>query len=265
MGRAKSEFSGRDQQDSHEFLLSLLEWLHDDTNKVPKPTNMPEQNSTDKRDVMAARRHWMNYLERNQSIIVQLFCGQTRSVVKCFLCMGESVTYREFTNLTLPLPENSNRTSLRECLEMYLKEERIDEFKCDLCKRTGKVSKKTDIVKFPPLLIIHLSRFYQDGMYTRKKQNFVNFDLRNLNLNHYVVPGFDNQFSHFNLYAVSNHFGNLEGGHYTAYASSDVLKRWYKFDDQDVSVMDPADVVTPAGYILFYSAIEGQTSLPPLG
>ena len=120
-------------------------------------------------------------------------------------------------------------------------------------------------------------------MYTRKKQNFVNFDLRNLNLNHYVVPGFENQFSHFNLYAVSNHFGNLEGGHYTAYASSDVLKRWYKFDDQvrqrglwpalklilctmqDVSVMDPADVVTPAGYILFYSAIEGQTSLPPLG
>ena len=86
---------------------------------------MPEQNSTDKRDVMAARRHWMNYLERNQSIIVQLFCGQTRwvrslvkcrnlllfsrSVVKCFLCMGESVAYREFTNLTLPLPENSNR------------------------------------------------------------------------------------------------------------------------------------------------------------
>ena len=69
-------------------------------------------------------------------------------------------------------------------------------------------------------------------MYTRKKQNFVNFDLRNLNLSHYVVPGFDNQFSHFNLYAVSNHFGNLEGGHYTAYASSDVLKKWYKFDDQ---------------------------------
>ena len=42
---------------------------------------MPEQNSKDKRDVMAARRHWRNYLERNQSIIVQLFCGQTRSEI----------------------------------------------------------------------------------------------------------------------------------------------------------------------------------------
>ena len=34
VGRAKAEFAGRDQQDSHEFLLSLLEWLHEDTNKV---------------------------------------------------------------------------------------------------------------------------------------------------------------------------------------------------------------------------------------
>ena len=125
-------------------------------------------------------------------------------------------------------------------------------------------------------------RFYQDGMYTRKKQNFVNFDLKNMNLNQMAVPGFDNKhtrwayldfqtcsfiivFVRFNLYAVSNHFGSLEGGHYTAYCSSDVLKKWYKFDDQDVSVMDAADVVTPAAYILFFTAIAGQTSLPPLG
>ena len=113
VGRAKSEFAGRDQQDSHEFLLSLLEWLHDDTNKVrretfsfyvitfslsisnhyqvAKPNNMPEQNSTDKRDVMAARRHWRNYLERNQSIIVQLFCGQTRLVRSAIKCRNVSI------------------------------------------------------------------------------------------------------------------------------------------------------------------------------
>lgn len=96
-------------------------------------------------------------------------------------------------------------------MDLYLREERIDEFKCDICKQTGKVTKKTDIVKFPPLLIIHLSRwgfliiykavklkydlfrFYQDGMYTRKKQNFVNFDLKNMNLSQMAVPGFDNK------------------------------------------------------------------------
>ena len=34
--------------------------------------------------VKAARQHWRNYLERNQSIIIQLFCGQTRWVSLVF-------------------------------------------------------------------------------------------------------------------------------------------------------------------------------------
>ena len=36
---------------------------------------------------------------------------------------------------------------------------------------------------------------------------------------------------------VSNHFGSLEGGHYTAYCNSNVQRRWHKFDDQ---VFDPS-------------------------
>ena len=154
---------------------------------------MPEQNIKDKKDVNAAKRHWINYLERNQSIIVQLFCGQTRSVVKCFLCNGESVTYSHFTMLTLPLPEHRSRASVRECLELYLREETVNEYKCDICKRSGKVTKKIDIVKLPPLLIIHLSRFYQDGLYMRKKQNIVHFDLKNVDFGQHAVPGFDNR------------------------------------------------------------------------
>ena len=45
-GRAKPEFAGTQQQDSHEFLLSLLDLLHEDTRS--------------------------DYLESNQSIINQL-------------------------------------------------------------------------------------------------------------------------------------------------------------------------------------------------
>ena len=43
-------------------------------------------------------------------------------------------------------------------MDLYLREERIGEFKCDNCKMTGAATKKTDIVKFPPLLIIALKR-----------------------------------------------------------------------------------------------------------
>ena len=109
VGRYRPEFDGRDQQDSHAFLQAVIETLHDDLNQAARSSPMPEQDNQDKQDAEAARTHWINYLERNQSIMVQLFCGQERFVVKCLHCKGESVTYREFTNLTLPLPEHSNR------------------------------------------------------------------------------------------------------------------------------------------------------------
>ena len=64
---------------------------------------------------------------------------------------------------------------------------------------------------------------------------------------------------------MSNQIGDLERGHYTAHCFSDVLKKWFKFDDQDVEEMDAGDVVTPNAYIFFFTAIEGETSLPPLG
>lgn len=36
------------------------------------------------------------------------------------------------------------------------------------------------------------------------------------------------------LAAVSNHFGAVGGGHYTAHARSDHNGRWYEFDDSKV-------------------------------
>ena len=35
----------------------------------------------------------------------------------------------------------------------------------------------------------------------------------------------------YDLIAVSNHFGGMGGGHYTAYAKNCVDQRWYNFDD----------------------------------
>ncbi len=37
----------------------------------------------------------------------------------------------------------------------------------------------------------------------------------------------------YELYAVSNHYGGLGGGHYTAFAKND--GQWYEFDDSRVS------------------------------
>jgi ubiquitin carboxyl-terminal hydrolase 8 len=90
----------------------------------------------------------------------------------------------------------------------------------------------------------------------RKKQNLVTFDVK-LNANQYVTFGSGqlNSYRTYRLYAVCNHYGTMDGGHYTAYCYSDHHRRWHKFDDQDVTKMSESSVMTSAAYMLFYAAV----------
>jgi ubiquitin carboxyl-terminal hydrolase 4/11/15 len=56
----------------------------------------------------------------------------------------------------------------------------------------------------------------------------------------------------YDLYAVSNHFGSLNGGHYTAFARNPISNKWNDFDDSNVNKMSPGDVNSKAAYVLFY-------------
>lgn len=56
----------------------------------------------------------------------------------------------------------------------------------------------------------------------------------------------------YDLYAVSNHYGSMNFGHYTAYVRNPFDKCWYDCDDSRVSEVSPAHVVSEAAYVLFY-------------
>ena len=57
----------------------------------------------------------------------------------------------------------------------------------------------------------------------------------------------------FDLFAVSNHFGSLGGGHYTAFAKNSIKNKWYCFDDSSVTeVNNEKDIISSAAYVLFY-------------
>jgi len=268
VGRFYSAFAGRDQQDSHEFLSKLLEWLHNDTNRIKKPSKMPEiEASGSSPSEVSCKKFWRTFLERNQSIIVQLFYGVTLQTTTCIECGFKSLKFQEFYNLNLFIPED-RRISLEECLRDFVKENQID-YTCEKCRSSRGARQKVEIVKLPPLLIIHLERFLPDEEMSsrsneikyRKKQAFVSFRLTDLNLEKFTC-GNENKYTNFNLYAVSNHFGSLEGGHYTASCYSKTLRSWYKYDDQEVRQIDESSVQSTAAYILFYSALSNHPLLP---
>lgn len=171
----------------------------------------------------ASEKAWLEYTKAKESFILRLFYGQIKSTVKCIVCSKESATYETFSNLSLELPLNNlDHCDINECFNLYFHGEIVKGWNCPHCKVPREAIKKLDISKLPPVLVIHLKRFYADS-YTpctfRKKNVYVDFPLTNLNMMQYVARTEKNSGSNskhiYNLYAVSNHYGTMESGHYT--------------------------------------------------
>lgn len=170
---------------------------------------------------------------------------------------------------------------------MYFHGERVKGWNCPHCKAPREAIKKLDISKLPPVLVIHLKRFYADPFTSstfRKRTVYVDFPSTDMNMMPYVARSEKNNGSNskhiYSLYAVSNHYGSMESGHYTgerwlhnvsnhvnysehnylisfslpsAFCKNYTQDKWYKFDDHTVSSLDRADVKSSAAYILFYT------------
>ncbi|CAB3233030.1 unnamed protein product, partial [Arctia plantaginis] len=256
VGKHQRAFRGCEQQDSHEFLTILMDWLHLD---LQFTINMPPH----KDSLPPSEKAWHEYTKSKESLILRLFYGQIKSTVKCTVCGKQSVTYESFSNLSLELPANANRCTLSDCLKLYLNGETIPGWNCPNCKEKRDAVKKLDISRLPPVLVIHFKRFYVDpkeymcNAY-RKKQTYIDFPLEDLDMRQFSLHCPSNH--SYNLYAVSNHYGSMEGGHYTAYCKSSVYGKWYKYDDHVVTEISSSEVKSSAAYILFYTSC-GSTRL----
>ncbi|XP_020093909.1 ubiquitin carboxyl-terminal hydrolase 9-like isoform X1 [Ananas comosus] len=156
--------------------------------------------------------------------------------------------------------------TLFSCLETFLKEEPLgpdDMWYCPSCKEHRQATKKLDLWRLPEILVFHLKRFSYSRFLKNKLDTFVNFPIHNLDLSKYVKHGTSMLQSHvYELYAVSNHYGGLGGGHYSSYAKLIEEDSWYHFDDSHVSSVSEEEIKTSAAYVLFYQRVKGDSSQP---
>ncbi|XVE75847.1 hypothetical protein DITRI_Ditri12bG0124200 [Diplodiscus trichospermus] len=147
--------------------------------------------------------------------------------------------------------------SLYKCLEGFLQEEPLgldNMWYCPRCKKPRQANKKLDLWRLPEILVIHLKRFSYSRFFKNKLETFVDFPIHDLNLSNYISH-IDGQLSHFyQLYAVSNHYGGMGGGHYTAFVDHG-RGRWYEFDDDRVFPISEDRIKTSAAYVLFYRRV----------
>ncbi|KAI9322226.1 hypothetical protein BX666DRAFT_1892794 [Dichotomocladium elegans] len=258
LARFAPQFAGTDQQDSQEFLLFLLDGLHEDINLIkerpsPQPEN-PEEEARFERlsDWEASAIAWAKYMERNRSIVVDLFQGQYRSRLTCLTCKHTSTTYNTFMSLSLPIPKGKSAVSLYQCLDMFVKEEVLekdDAWHCPHCKTLRRSTKILTISRLPVVLLIHLKRFSFEGPFHNKLETMVNFPARDLDLSRYVPDTMypsgtrERPIHRYDLYGVSNHYGSLTAGHYTACVRNGYRQEWHYFDDTRFSVCDEGKAI----------------------
>ena len=104
------QFKLGEQNDAHEILNLILDTLHEDLNRVQckQYTSLTEKNKGES-DVMASERWWCNHISRENSVIVDLFHGQYKSVIECTRCRNRSVTFEPFMFLSLSIPHNQHK------------------------------------------------------------------------------------------------------------------------------------------------------------
>ncbi|KDQ61450.1 hypothetical protein JAAARDRAFT_30889 [Jaapia argillacea MUCL 33604] len=280
-----SQFGGSDQHDSQEFLSFLLDGLHEDLNRIlQKPTTepTPEREAELERlpQQIASEQEWKIYRMRNDSIVVDFFQGQFRNRMECMTCHKTSTTYNTFMYLTLPVPTGRNsKVTLNQCLDTFVQEEVMDHsdaWKCPNCKALRKATKRLSISRLPPILLIHLKRFSFKGPFTDKIETVVDFPQKGLDLTNYMPPplppGVDKSQLNdghpmspddpraqlppyrYDLYGVTNHFGSLSSGHYTAFIAS--RGGWMYCDDSRVTPTDAKEVVGKPAYVLYYKRVK---------
>ena len=66
----------------------------------------------------------------------------------------------------------------------------------------------------------------------------------------------------YDLFAVTNHFGSLNGGHYTAYGKNALDSQWYNFNDSSVSKASEDQICSRSAYLLFYRRREDVAPMP---
>lgn len=254
--------AGYEQQDAHEFFIATLDLLH---------------------------RHLIHRTERRPGsacdcIVDTIFTGKLQSDVVCQACRNVSTTIDPFWDISLDLPANGwngkgNQSSkaaaaaaaaaannpplsLQDCLQRFTKPEHLGssaKIKCTSCKSYQESTKQLTMKKLPIVASFHLKRFEHSTRLHKKISTRVAFP-EHLDMTPFVShqrnnSGKDSNSSFgsntYTLFAVINHIGTIEAGHYTSYVRQ-YRDRWYRCNDHQVVPSTINDVLNSEGYLLFY-------------
>lgn len=265
--KGRELFSGWAQNDMPEFLLFMVECMHASISRgLSVAISGKVEHSTDK---LAIQCYTMvkNIYAKEYSEMMELFYGIYVSEI--WTMDGKTLHSskpEQFFMLDMPIspPRSSPRSSgkpatLIECFDLFTASELVNGENAWYNEHTGEkedIRKRITFWNFPNVISITLKRFSGDGQ--SKIKDLIDFPIDTLDLSNYV-SGYHPASFVYELYAVCNHMGGVQGGHYTAFAKTPgPAGEWFHYNDTQVErIPNPQTIVSPSAYCLFYRKKNG--------
>jgi ubiquitin C-terminal hydrolase len=267
------------QEDAHEFLVHLLDAMHDGELIA---AGINQQNSGWRDKLPVPRLDETTFIHR-------VFGGYFRSQVRCTKCGYRSNTYDPFLDLSLEVSKKSSRSILHS-LSDFTRKETLDsdnQWRCSGCEKYVRATKQLTVFRPPLSLCVQLKRFTFDvGFGGRGFSSYGTGGLKYGKRNNRFggggsgkitkpiefpaeleLPLSDSRSCEYALTGLVIHVGgSASSGHYTAYVKKPGRKgadQWYHVDDSFVEVVPEKSVLRQKdAYLLFYCRKEVKLEFP---
>ena len=233
------------QHDSHEFLVFLLDQLHEGmAEEVNIEIRRPPAETEKDRTIQSALEAWKRFFGRQYSPLTEMIYGLMQITMTCKGCNKKVHNWETFNCLKLPIPQKAEGAlpSLESMLKEDFKDEEIEGYACDTCKPTRTVAVRSSrIWRLPRMVCLAIKRFTPDG---RKIHTAVDFPPAAEPIQFTQFFSSDSpepsKGQLYQSFAIVDHHGSSRGGHYVAQAKSPLTDKWHVFDDETAhSVEEP--------------------------
>ena len=269
--------------DAHEFLVFILDQIHEAlSEKVTMTIRPPLENTQKTRDATNALTFWKSAFEKSYSPMVDLLFGLLRKSVVCEVCKNESVTWETMIIHKVCVPKQADRpVGLLDLMREECRGETIDEYACDHCiasaAKQAEAAEPADAVsdekqeeakkpvKAAPVrtkanktlsywrlgnwVIVTLKRNENTG---RKINTIIDIP-KTITFGELFHPNSEEASAKasYELFSTIEHHGSSGGGHYTSHAKHSVTEKWTFYDDE--SGIEVPDVrINNSTYVVMY-------------
>jgi len=163
--------------------------------------------------------------------------------------------------------------TLGDCLHRFTRAEHLGssaKIKCSKCHSYQESTKQLTMKTLPLVACFHLKRFEHSTRFHKKISNHISFP-EDLDMTPFLsgcrsdddpgaaaanassssMPHLNSSKNRYSLYAVVNHLGTLDSGHYTCFIRQH-KDQWFKCDDHLITKATSSTVLQSEGYLLFY-------------